>query len=283
MNEVNGKANPSIASPKNESRAWYLNPEVPEMTEMELLITVMSHAEIALKRKNTILEAIEALDSVGVFNGTHDTSEETRTSVQKHLNWLLDSLDEANESYKLAREYVESLTEMPNQSVPEIDAQTNGRSEESVDLLSSGRDSLADAHAARLLLHASASSRQSVAELRVHGDVTAEMVDLLRSVGQLLLVSSAHGDGSDSVGDHDDEAATKLAGKAMQTAVAASVQPLGEMFRSPPNIPDIGNFETHLYHNALHSRQQALDSLMEAANLLNIELAAAHHDDTTGT
>lgn len=255
------------------------------MTEKELLSTVLSNAEMALKRKNTILEAIEALDTVGVFNGTHKTSEETTVSVQKHLNWLLDSLDEANESYKLAREYLECLTEMPVEGTLVPNTPPDGESE-SVDLPSPGQDSLADAHAARLLLHASAASSQSVAENRFHSDVTAEMVELLRSVGQLILVSSAHGgttddDGDDEGEDSGDETATRLAGRAMQTAVAASVQPLCDRFSSDPDVPDIGNFETHLYQNALHSRQQALDSLMEAVNLLNIELTAAHRQATT--
>lgn len=264
-----------------DSRAWFLTPGIPEMTERELLATVLSNAEMALKRKNTILEAIDALDAVGVFNGTHKTSEETKTSVQKHLNWLLDSLDEANESYKLAREYVEGITEMPVESILVPNTPPEGDSA-SVDLPSPVRDPLADAHAVRLLLHATAASGQSVAETRFHSDVTPEMVELLRSVGQLLLVSSAHGGATDDDDeDSGDEVATRLAGRAMQTAVAASVQPLCDLFRSDPDVPDIGNFETHLYQNALHSRQQALDSLMEAVNLLNIELTAAHRHAST--
>lgn len=270
------KENGSKPGPKRDSNEWYLKPEVPEITEKELLATVMANAEMALRRKNTILEAIEALDTVGLFKGTHKIVEETKTSVQKHLNWLLDSLDEANESYKIAREYVEHLTEMPAKDrVPTLGSPLDGNYEQ-VDIPIPGRDSLADAHAARLLLHAGTASNRSVAELRFNGDIAPEMAEVLRSVGQLLLVSSTHGSSSNA--GHEGSAPPPLIGRAIQTAVAASVEPLCQMFSSPPPVPDIGNFETHLYQNALHARQQALEALMEAANVLNIELTAASRE-----
>lgn len=237
-----------------------MHPDATKMAENELILTALVGAEMALKRKKTILEAMESLDAVDVFNESNAASEEMNSSIQKHLNWLLDSLDEADESYKLAKEYVEHLAEMPiEENADAVVCKTEVR-----DIPAYFNDRLADSHAARLLLHASGASRAAVSNLLAGGGIPKEMEGILYSVGQLLLIPAVHsGEKSTALEAH--------VGKAVQTAVSTALVPLCQSFDSPDETADVGNFETHLYQNALKDREQALESLKEAADLLNIE------------
>ena len=262
---MSGRRNHDVefrAGQKRNNSPWYTHPDADRMTETELFLTALVGAEMALKRKNTILQAMDSLDAAGIFDGRHVISGQTKISMQKHLNWLLDSLDEANESYKRAKEYVEYLGEMPKREatnpVPwKIDAQ---------DIPDYFCDFLADSHAARLLLHAGSASKAAVTKLLVGWDITKEMEETLYSVGQLLLIPAVH------IGEKGTLLEAHV-GKAMQTAVSASLNSLCQSFVSSDETPDVGNFETHLYQNALKDREEALESLKEAADLLNIEFS----------
>ena len=259
-------AQPTLREKRNKY-VWLSHPNLSKVTETELLVTVLVHAEMALKRKNKILETIQTLDTVGIFDKTHPVSDATKLSIQKHVDWLLEALEDANESYQTAKEYIERLTELPREGNSISFPSPSEKS--STDATSFGRDSLADAHAARLVLNAKCAIDKAIADLVAEGSVN-EMESLLRSVGQLLLVSSVH------AGKHTDAAPLppSFVGRAMQTAAAVAMEPLKHMFRTPPDIPEVGCFETHLYQNALKDRDEALASLLEAAKLLNIEWMA---------
>jgi hypothetical protein len=101
--------------------------------------------------------------------------------------------------------------------------------------------------------------------------VEQEMGELLEAIGQLLLVADVHTNSEDRFPKGN-------VFEAIPTAISASFEPIQQIFSSlPTDPPAIGNFETHLFNNALNDRQKALDSLLEAANLLNIECKAAVH------
>ena len=260
---MSGRRNHDVkfrAGQRHDNSLWYTHQNVDRITENELFLTALVGAEMALKRKNTILQAMDSLDAAGMFDEGHAVPDQARTSMQTHLNWLLDSLDEANESYKHAKEYVEHLGEMPK-----------GRTTNSATCKNETRDvpayfceSLADSHAARLLLHSSSASRASVTRLLAGGDITKEMEEIMYRVGQLLLIPAVH----------NGEKITLLeahVGKALQTAVSAVLVSLCQSVVSPDETPDVGSFETHLYQNALKDREEAIESLKEAVDLLNIE------------
>lgn len=241
--------------------------DTSKVAEKEVLMTAMVSAEMALKRKSTILGAIESLNSEGVFDGTHGLAGRARTSLKKHVTWLLDTLQEANESYKVSREYIDSLTELPT----EQDALFPTRADVSFADLGDksefcSRDRLADSHAVRLLLHAWNTSNAEVAQLRRQGDVSPEMEGLLRSVGQLLLIPTAY------IADNESFSKAHVE-EALQIAVSSCVGKLSHVESSTSG--DIGNFETHLFKNALAARAEAASELQEAADLLNVEFAAS--------
>jgi hypothetical protein len=242
------------------------HPKVPSLAENELICFALANAEMALHRKHTILQTARELEKDGVFDGSHSMTAETKVAVRKHMNWLLDSLVEADYSYKVARECVRRLTEMPAEDTmlsPRDISLSASRLPPSVVV---PRDSLADAHASQLVLHASLATKRSVASAVARGPVDREMTGILEAVGQLLVVSAVH------TGEFTPEGHVL---SAVPTALSASIQPLLQMFEVPSDLPDMGNFETHLYNNALNDRGKALEALLEAANLLNIECKAA--------
>lgn len=242
-----------------------LKSDIARAAEKELLVTAMISAEMALKRKATILETIKSLNAEGVFDGTRDLSNQARTSVKKHVTWLLDILQEANDSYRVSKEYIDCLTEFPTEKDALIP--TN------VDIVMAdvpieppqARDSLADSHAVRLLLHSWHASNAAVSHIRKQGDVSPEMEGLLRSVGQLLLIPTSH---------LDDPSLSKAhVAEALQTAVASCVGNVTNVESSTSG--DVGSYETHLYKNALAARTDAAADLRDAADLLNIEFTAS--------
>ena len=247
-------------------------PNTVNLAESELVGFALMSAEMALHRKNILLQTARELDRVGVFNGTHEMSAETKTLVKKHMNWLLDSLVEADRSYKVARECVKRLTELPEEPVPSSSA---GANQPILPSKPVPRDSLANLHAMQLVLGASSASQRSAAAFVARGSVDREMTGILESVGQLLLVAGVHT-------DRESGLPVGHVFEALPTAVAASVEPMLRMFDAPSDLPDLGTFETHLYNNAVNDRSKALESLLEAAHLLNIECKAAVDETGTG-
>lgn len=247
-----------------------------KIAESELAVTAMASAEMALRRKNAILNSIEFLESSGAVGESSGSSNQTRSSVGNHISWLVHMLQEAKEMDTLSGLYMENFLGPKNHSISIsgcVPASVSAKeSRVGVKHLPCSRDVSSDELATRLLLNARQASEVVIAGLSRKMTIVPEgMKDLLHSVGQLMLLPACYDPSSGETSIADTTAA-------LHTAAVNCVEQLAN--KSLPPVADVGNYETQLYKNVLSAREVAVNGIHEALALLNAEYTAASRDRT---